>query len=246
MEIKIFNDIVLSYNAKLKEAEKYNFLVRDSDLQLEQISNLIEFKNKIKKYKYDFIHSNEEKYANTLFHFQCVLNSFISCLRMWIELKKTNYDKAWNYLIDAQEYISVAVRAANNYVGIDEYTERLYHIEEVIFPNFPLFNSIGMVETIGHCSICIEKYGECEHIEGFIYMGRLCQRIKREVIKIDHSALVEKPRDKRCVIKAISTDEGYYRDYFTWKLTDRKVENHKERGMVMESVLLNTNELEYD
>jgi len=58
-----------------------------------------------------------------------------------------------------------------------------------------------------------------------VYWGRLCVRIHPEIVKLDHISLVEEPRDKRCVITEFTDDNGYYKDYMTW----RKMKKTEER-----------------
>lgn len=62
------------------------------------------------------------------------------------------------------------------------------------------FNSPGIVESIGNCNICEAEYGKCNHIEGLLYCGIVCQRINRKIIEVNHSALVKNPKDKRCIL----------------------------------------------
>ncbi|ACF44814.1 hypothetical protein Ppha_2655 [Pelodictyon phaeoclathratiforme BU-1] len=56
-------------------------------------------------------------------------------------------------------------------------------------------------------------------------MGRLCQRADREIVRVDHIAFVENPRDRRCIITKTSDDEGNEIDYFTWEKTGKIVNN---------------------
>ncbi len=86
-----------------------------------------------------------------------------------------------------------------------------------------MYNSWGAKLKGGKCSICGAYYDKCEHIDGLIYFGRLCTIIGFESLEADHSSLVDNPRDRRCIINKISTDEGFMRDYITWKITDEPV-----------------------
>ncbi|MEK0337744.1 MAG: hypothetical protein QQN55_08415 [Nitrosopumilus sp.] len=238
-------DIIIKYNEYLDEALKYNYLVRDIDQQKEQIKKLTLFVQEIKYYKSQAIHNENKPYANTFFHFQCVLNSLISILNMWVELKNNKNKEAWNKLIDAQEYLSVAMRIECEQFGLKELLNVYEKIESVLFPGWNLYNSSAFIEKGGKCSICISEYAECDHLEGLVYMGRLCRIVERKPVVLDHTAMVEHPRDKRCIIEWISTDDGRKRDYMTWKILDEKVKN-ANGGMVMGGVIDNFNELDYD
>ena len=54
------------------------------------------------------------------------------------------------------------------------------------------------------------------------------------------------PKDKRCIITEISTDDGYMKDYMTLRILDKKVENNdcNEKVMNLNCILMITDELE--
>lgn len=244
MKMIEFTDTIEKYNAIIKESLSFNYLLRDSDLQKEQIEVLENFRKEIKSYKYQFIEQKNETLANVFFHFQCVLNAIKSNLELWILIKERNYEVAWKKLVDAQEYLEVALRIDGDHYGIDDLLNTLLQIEKLIFPGWPLFNSCGFIEKRAKCSICKQKYGDCEHLEGLVYMGRLCQRIEREFVRFDHSALVKNPYDKRCIIRWVSTEDGKKRDYITWKVTDEDVRGENGQ-MTMGSILFNMDVLDF-
>lgn len=241
-----FIEIIEEYNQILDETGKLNYLVRAAELQKEQVEKLKSFKDNIKSFKLQAIQRDDEDKANLFFHFQCILNSHISILEMWIKLKAEDYVEAWFSLVDAQEYVVVALRASKNHHGVDHYINNLKMIEDVIFPGWPLYNSTGLIETSGNCSICGTQYDNCDHIEGFVYKGRLCQRVNRKPISVEHSALVQHPRDKRCIITKISTDDGKKRDYITWRVLDESVEISPNSLGTFEGVILSTRQLDFD
>ncbi len=131
---------------------------------------------------------------------------------MWIELKADNFNGAWNHLIDVQDYTGIALKITD-YEGVRN-LEKIDLCRKLIFPGWVMYNSPGFTETIGGCSICKQKFTSCNHIEGKVYSGSLCYRINRKIIDIDHSALVESPKDKRCIITELSDDEDNMIDYF--------------------------------
>jgi len=222
--------IAEEYTTVVAEAGKFGYLVRDTDLQQEQVDILLRLKNRIKAFKYGAIKAGDEEAANTLFHLQCGLNAQISFLTMWILLKKSDYYAAWDTLIDAEEYISMAMRAANGGFGLEEFLDRLRRVEDVVFPGYRIYSSCGAIIRGGQCTICGKPFNGCDHIEGVVYWGRLCVRVKWEVVELNHVAVVEEPRDRRCVIMELTTDDGWYRDYMTWRKT-------KEAGEPKEGTL---------
>ncbi len=215
------------YEAAMREAEIFAFLVRDAELQMEQVGVLRTLKDRIRGFKAGARQAEDERAANELFHVQCGLNAMISLLTMWVDLKKANYYSAWDRLIDAEEYISVAMRASEGGPALGKILERLKEVERVIFPGFRVFNSAGLLIRGGECSVCGKWFGVCEHIEGRVYWGCLCRRINAEIVKVDHVAIVGEPRDRRCVMTETTTDDGFYRDCMTWK-KGRKLEDGPE------------------
>ncbi len=241
-----FEEITLQYKNICDESLNLNFLVRATELQKEQVKKLENFKKQIKAFKYQAIERKNEFFANSFFHFQCSLNSISSVLNMWVALKEERYQDAWSLLIDAQEYISVALRASDNHYGLEEYIKRLEDIEKTIFPGWKLFNSLGIIETCGNCSICGEVFDDCDHLEGLIYIGRLCQRVNRKPIEINHSALVYIPQDKRCIITKLSTEEGRMQDYMTLRFLEEKVDIPKDSIASFQGIILTFEKLDFD
>ncbi len=213
---------------------KFNFYTRSKITQETKISECSQYIQLIKSYKNQAIEKGDEKVANKIFHMQCMINATKSFLLMWVKLKEDEFNKSWSYLIDAQEYVSIALRI-EDYEGVRNLEVRLKGAEDSIFPGWSIYNSPGFVETIGKCSICNEPFSKCDHIENTIYMGRMCHRIDRKIINVDHFAFVENPRDRRCIITKISDDDGNEVDYFTWEKTGIKLDISK--GMHAEGVM---------
>jgi len=217
----------------MKEAERFVFLVRDTEVQVEQMETLRRLKDRIRGFKYGARKAQDEGAANVLFHLQCGLNAMSSFLAMWVELKKPDYYSAWSRLIDSEEYISVAMRASDAGAALEAFLRRLKETERVIFPGFRVYNSAGLLIR-GNCSVCGKPFSGCQHLEGRVYWGRLCRRVNVDLVSVDHVAIVDEPRDRRCVMTEI-TDDGFYRDFMTWKKL-RKLEegapNNKVTGIV--------------
>ena len=243
VETLTFNEVTEKYNTSLEEATNYVFFVRDINLQNGQIAKLKSFKENIKRFKAQAIERKNEQTTNIFFHFQCVLNSYISVLEMWASLKQNKNFDAWVKLIDAQEYLSIALRInIGKPFGVDGFREHLEHIEKAVFPRFSIFNSPAFIIKGGVCSICGQNLARCEHVEDKIYWGKVCKRIKAEVIETNHLAVVENPKDKRCIITEITADDNYYQDCFTWLKTE-PVENpnskeHRFKGMFFSTQFL--------
>jgi hypothetical protein len=241
-----FEDIVEKFNISLDEALKMVIFVRDIELQKAQVSVLSKQVEEIRQYKYQAIEYKDEEKANLFFAFHNLLNSVKSCIESIIYLKENEHQKGWSKFVDAEEFLDYAALQKGKLFGLVNYHQHLVHMQKCLFPEWKIFNSPGIVETIGDCNICDVQYGECDHIEGLLYSGIVCQRINRKFIRADHSALVEKPKDRRCIITKISTDDGYMKDYMTLKMLDEKVKDdgNKEKHMNMECILMSTNTLD--
>jgi hypothetical protein len=170
-ETASLEQLAKEYAAATAESKKFIFLARDTKLQADQITSLKKLKNRIKRFKYGAIGVGHENAANVLFHWQCALNGQISFLEMWIELNRRKYYAAWNRLVEAQEYVAIALRAAEDDLGLPEFLEHLRLAERVLFPGYNVYNSWGVVISGGNCSICDAPFGTCPHIEGIIYAG---------------------------------------------------------------------------
>src|ERR1035441_7749614 len=106
-------ELANEYNVAVSDAQRLGFLVRDAELQVQKVDALIALKHRFRGFKTGARRAGNESGANIIFHMQCGLNAMISFLTMWIELKKGNHQSAWHKLIDAQEYVSIALRAAD-------------------------------------------------------------------------------------------------------------------------------------
>lgn len=232
-----------NYDSFIDACAKFDFYTRSKRIQKAKLKECEQYLQVLKGYKYQAIEKNDEHAANLLFHFQCMVNSMTSSLNMWLSLKADDYHEAWCHLIDSQEYIEVSLKIAD-YPGIRNFESQLKAMEAALFPGWALYNSPGHTETIGKCSICASPFLECEHIENNIYMGRLCQRVDRNIIEAHHSALVKNPKDRRCIITKVSGDNGKMIDYFTWEEMD---DGRKDDGNnYFEGVVLSFHNLDFN
>jgi hypothetical protein len=171
-------------------------------------------------------------------------------LQMWVGIKSSDPADAWCLLVDAQEYANMALRIpVQGAWGISEYQQHLLKIEDTIFPGWPVYNSPAFIEETGDCSICFRPYSECEdHIEDLIYCGRLCERINRKMIRANHIAIVKFPKDRRCIIRHISNDDGRKKDYITGKVLDEKFEKYSddEGLMIFSGIIMTSKRLDFD
>jgi hypothetical protein len=246
-----FLEIYGEYCEFIDQCHRLNCFTTSSRIQKSQVQEVQDQILKTKAYKEQAIQHQDEHCANHLFHMQCVLNAMRSSLLMWIELKQEKYFEAWVLLVDAQEYLNVALQISD-YIGIRNFEDFLVHVENAVFPQHNKYNSPGFTETIGDCSICRENFSLCDHIEQKVYTGKLCFRINRRILSADHVALVDNPKDKRCIITKISNEAREMINIFTKEIDGQcpsgvepvqpKVE---EEGIQIECTILSMKSLDF-
>ncbi|WP_114241453.1 hypothetical protein [Dyella sp. C9] len=238
-------DIIDSYNSFIDSANSLNLLVRSSRLQQEKVLEIDEYIGYIKGFKHQVASRGDERFANLLFHFQCMLRCVQSSIRMWMHLKEDNHQKAWCCLVDAQEYKDVALKI-EDHVGVRRVEEFLEKVRDTVFPPWTHYNSAAFTSTIGRCSICGKPFGDCDHVEGMVYLGRLCRRVGIQLLEANHCAIVSNPRDRRCIFAEISRDDGRMMNVFT--LEDTGDVREKEEGVAghVNGVILTTVSLDFD
>lgn len=237
-----FEELSDDYCEFIDSSCKYCFYTCSKEKQKSKIAECENYLLLIKSLKQQAIQNNSEIHANEIFHMQCMVNSSRSFLLMWVLIKEGSFNKAWSSLVDAQEYLSVALKI-KDYDGARRFEQRMEGAEDSIFPGWALYSSPGIVETIGKCSVCLRPFALCEHIENQIYMGNLCRRVDREIVRVDHFALVENPRDRRCVITKTTDDDGNEIDYYTLEKTGKK--SKENGGKELQAVVLTTQALDF-
>lgn len=80
---------------------------------------------------------------------------------------------------------------------------------EKLYP-YNVFFSIGFSANF-KCSICgqdIDSF-ECEHLVGKLYSGKIAYGIPNDIGPINHIAIVDNPRDKRCTLQYDNSDDAF-------------------------------------
>lgn len=236
-----FKDIHTQFCEKINELQVYNKLTISLSLKNLAIEDCISFIKYIKNMKHQAINKNKSHEADQLFHMQCFLNSLLSSLKIWIHIEKKEFKKAWDSLIDAQEYLSIA-KKINEYDGLNNFEKHLEHIEKVIFPERKIYLSSSFTSAIGNCSICNYDFSHCHHIENNIYCGKLCYRVNIQNIKGNHVALVETPKDRRCIVTSYGQKKSII-DSFS-------LENIEDKDEIQDGIflgyILSTKNLDWD
>jgi hypothetical protein len=209
------------FNSSVKQVEALLFIARASELQEQACATLDAEIEELSREKRTAIQANDEDYANLLLGCECVNRFLFSELRMWLLLKASEPEAAWNELVSAQKAAEAAGRAHPGFSHLKQHVAKLEAIEQLVFPP-QVFMSSGIVAKVQRCSICDAEYGECSHLAGLPYMGSFCQ-IRMEELILDHASIVENPSDKRCRVTTFNVESGI-RNRMTWA-----VEPHRDK-----------------
>jgi hypothetical protein len=215
---------ITSFISLKKDCLETGYIVRHRNYHEQFASMLKDFMRSTVQLKEATIKENDEDSANTLLAVECFCRALQSEMLMWLALKKEDPNKAWNYLVDAQDEVKASARAKYlERLQQEEYIEKLHQIEKVVFP-LQTFTSPSYVIKSVHCSICKGKYGKCSHILGRAYMGRLCLEEVMD-FEVENVAIVSYPFNKRARITEIR-QHGKWKDHMTWK--ERRCPNRAE------------------
>lgn len=209
----------------IEECAKFFYITRDIEFQQETIKKLTKLKNKASTIKKQKIEVKDENGANTILSLENLINGMINELEMWIALKENTPNKAWDLLINAQCAVRRALQAHDVAIDFDAegYLRKLIVLEKLLFPP-QIFTSTAFLVESAQCSICGKEYGECEHVVGKPYMGKICYRKIIKCKHIDHVAFVDNPADKRTRTTEI-TMNGLTRNFMTWKIIKKDEKN---------------------
>lgn len=174
-EVKKF---ISRFNVVVKDCERFTFFTRGIEFQQESIKKLEQLETEVSELKELIIKRSDNDSANFLLGLSSAADALAEELKMVIALKEDRAGDAWDHLIHAQGDISAAIKAHDNLRHLENYAEKLYALEQTIFPP-QTFCSPGLIVKNSECSICKQDYGECDHIQGKAYMGELCGRIMR-------------------------------------------------------------------
>lgn len=241
------DELTKQFAALMDACEKVMHGSSDAAVQAEQIAALDVYVKQIKAYKWNAISQCFDDIANRLFHFQCMAQAVRAYLQVWVDFKDGEFQKAWSSLIDANEYSGVAAKAFDA-DGTRVLVSRLVELERALFPSFGIYFSAGFTETVGNCSICRQGFGRCDHLENHVYAGRLCLRVDRKIIKVDHFSMVDTPRDRRCIIPEIENDDAMMVSRFTHLVVGPAGDevDKVEPGRRVRGVMLNFSSLDFD
>jgi hypothetical protein len=203
------------FHAGMLKIAPFLWFTRPSEAMIEPQRSADEWASRARSAKEGARANKQQAVANLMLGLQCFARSISRQFEMFLQLKNCRPDAAWDALVDAQEYVQIAIQVRD----LPNYrfqADLLQKFEELLFPK-PMYVSCGIVYRAGNCTICEKRFDSCEHEDGSVYMGRLCREVNRRDIRLNEISLVPEPRDKRCHVGTWEDDDGVYRDWFTWQ-----------------------------
>src|SRR3990170_7986671 len=196
------------------EYRRMRFATISGELQASLCERLEDLHQRSITVKAEVVSVGDEEGANALLCAASLAEAFRCEILMWMALRQGDAHSAWENLLRAQDSATVALRAHKNGTGFEEDLRRLQVLEHLVFPQ-QRYTSLGLIVKSSTCSICGGEYGECGHVAGRSYMGKVCSRILSD-IEIREISIVGDPANKHARITAISGD-GVMRDTLTLK-----------------------------
>lgn len=175
------------------------------ELQVGAVNSLVDGIVLVDEHHKAAIDQANEVVANRLFMGARLAYSAYRYLWMWIHVKQDDTDDAWDALIDAQSALECLLRLKANKTYQD-LLDRMLEAERIVFPP-QTYTSPSIQFRTADCSICGGTYGECCHVAGRLYMGKLCNMVVRDIHTLNHQAIVEVPEDKGCRCTAFQRGE---------------------------------------
>jgi len=208
------------FNEVAREGQRFAIASRAKEFQLQACQNLDALRLKASRLKEETIAASDEDSANAMLSIEEMILGLTSELKMWIALKEDDPNRAWNDLMDAQDHTRTVMQAHAIAGHLSGYSSRLHALEVLLFP--PLtFCSPGLVVKHAKCSICEQEYGECDHVVGRPYIGKMCTAIVTEIKEFREVSLVKQPANKRARIMSL-IENGMERDIMTWRTVPAK------------------------
>lgn len=245
-------EFVELYHAVVTDCERFAFLPRAKSYQRQSIEKLTDLLDQSSIAKQKMIEESDEDAANQILALQCMTQALRFELKMWIDLKNQEWEKAWNALVDAQEYAQSA-RSAHDIASscnVHNYIRKLSVIESFVFPPHT-YNSPEIIVEEFLCTICNDDYTKCDHIAGRPYWGTFCNREYHNPLGSRGSAIVDNPKDKKARMTGHITDDRKIRNQMTWEkreMTDEEKEQFEDHtdGLTVFGIMMTASDQPVD
>ncbi|MCX7070527.1 MAG: SEC-C domain-containing protein [Gammaproteobacteria bacterium] len=139
-----------------------------------------------------------DEVLDDIYVLECYVRMFGEYGYLWHQIANSNFSESWRTVQNVFNIIRQIKRFST--IDVSAIEDQLYALE-TLYP-YKIFFSMGAVVDYFECSICghdIDSF-ECAHRGGELYRGQMAVAIARNIVQLDHVAMVERPVDKRCVI----------------------------------------------
>lgn len=147
---------------------------------------------------------------NDLYILSRIIDFFGAYNGVWRDIHGGHFSASWTSLQDALDYLRTIKRFSNDSSSPFDFFESQVPEVEKLYP-YRVFASIGAIIGRCECSICGADVdgGDCPHLMGELYRGKVAHGVVTSVEALDHMALVTDPVDKRCVVEIEDSDERF-------------------------------------
>lgn len=148
-----------------------------------------------------------DEVLNDFFVIYRYVDFFFHYGQVWRLIAEEKFSASWSKLQDALDVLRLVRRFSR--IDMLALEEQLIELQKT-YP-YKVFFSIGAVVEKFECSICgqdIDSF-QCVHRRGQLYRGRMAVGIARNMVSFDHVAIVDEPKDRRCVVTYEDTGDQF-------------------------------------
>lgn len=179
------------------EPLRCNLVAIDTGIGLEQATELNQLTSRLTEAR-ELYREAPDIVLDDIFVLECYVRIFGEYGFLWYQIANSKFTESWNTLQNTFDLIRLVKKLSK--IDVSALEDQLCALE-TLYP-YTVFFSMGAVVERFDCSICgkdIDSFN-CTHRRGELYRGQMAIAIARNIIELDHLAMVEQPADKRCVI----------------------------------------------
>ena len=183
--------------ASIAETLRHHLRAVNTGIGLEQAPELDRLIVQLAGARESFYATSDEV-LDDIFVLERYVHLFAEYGLLWKQISSSQFSESWSTLQNVFDAIRLIKRLSSIDIGAVE--DQLYALE-TLYP-YNIFVSMGAVVERFDCSICGEDIDSfnCIHRRGELYRGQMAIEIARNIVQLDHLAMVAQPVDKRCVI----------------------------------------------
>jgi len=151
--------------------------------------------------------ASSDDYRNDLWVIERYIDFLEKYGHLWKSILDQRFSKSWCLLQDSLDFLRSIKRFSH--IDIHFFENQLIELERT-YP-YNVFFSIGATVEFFECSICGQDIDsqECPHMRGNLYGGEMAYAIAKNIVQLDHIAMVAYPEDKRCVVSYEDNGEQF-------------------------------------